>query len=49
MRAYAVVPQGSHTVDVQWLAQDVAPLNSGTTWYLNFWTLTVEQFSQFSN
>jgi hypothetical protein len=45
IRASAVVGSGSHTVTVQWEVQDVAPLNSGTTWYLNFWTLSVEQFT----
>lgn len=45
IRASTVVGTGSHTISVQWEVQDVAPLNSGTTWYLNNWTLSVEQFS----
>jgi hypothetical protein len=45
IRATTVVSRGAHTVSVQWEVQDVAPLNSGTTWYLNYWTLTVEQFA----
>ena len=46
MRANATVDAGNHTVTVQWMVQDVPPLNSGTTFPLNWWTLSVEQFTQ---
>lgn len=42
-RAFVTVGQGAHTVSMQWKVQDVGPLNDGTTWYLNYWTLTVDQ------